>query len=145
LEKFEIDIKWGSYFVVANILTSFSIVLLMLLIDIQSLLYLSNVLAPIFIIQLLYFTIKAIKENKKHDLSRGFRKFFVFIRVFVIYFFVILLLNGSLYTMIGDPSLMFYYRKKNLSEFLIEDNSCENNDTTLNEFIAALKRKFSRS
>ena len=47
--------------------------------------------------------------------------------------------------MIGDPSLMFYYRKKNLSEFLIEDNSCENNDTTLNEFIAALKRKFSRS
>lgn len=117
----------------------------MLLIDIQSLLYLSNVLMPVFIIQFLYFTIKAIRENKKHDLSRGFRKFFVFTRFFVIYFFMVYLLNAGLQTMIDYPSLMFYYHKKNLSEFLVEDNSCENNGTTLNEFMATLKRKFSRS
>ncbi|WP_343584759.1 hypothetical protein [Flavobacterium sp.] len=145
MEKFEIDVKWSSYFIITNIVTSFIIVLLMLLIDIQSLLYLSNVLIPVFIIQFLYFTIKAIRENKKHDLSRGFRKFFVFTRFFVIYFFVVYLLNVGLQTMIDYPSLMFYHRKKNLSEFLIEDSLSENKDITLNEFIISLKRKFNRA
>lgn len=145
MEKFEIDVKWGSYLVIANIITSSILVLLILLIDIQSLLYLSNILIPVFIIQLLYFTIKAIRENKKQDLSKGFRKFFIFIRVFVIYFFMILLLNGSLYTAFSDNFLLFYHRKKDLSEFLIEDNADVNNGITLNEFIATLKRKFARA
>lgn len=117
MEKFEIDVKWGSYLVIANIITSSILVLLILLIDIQSLLYLSNVLIPVFIIQLLYFTIKAIRENKKQDLSKGFRKFFIFIRVFVIYFFMILLLNGSLYTAFSDNFLLFYHQKKTFQNF----------------------------
>jgi hypothetical protein len=142
LEKFEIDMKWGSYFFIVNTLSSIFIVLIMYLINSYSLIYLSDILIPVFIIQLLYFVIKAVAENKKHDLSRGYRKFFVFIRLLVFYFMLVSFSNES--TNIWCFSLLLPYRRKDISELVIEDNSNEDNGITLNEFIVILKRKFSR-
>ncbi|TDO95389.1 hypothetical protein [Flavobacterium sp. 245] len=141
MEKFEIDIKWGSYFFIINTATSIFITLLMSLIDIRSLLYLSNVLIPIFIIQLLYFTIKAFKENNENGLCKGFRKFFVLIRLLVFYFFLISFLNQTSSSDIQYNSLMFSYRKRDLSEFLIDENSNEDYVATFNDFLFFLKRK----
>jgi len=142
LEKFEIDMKWGSYFFIVNTLSSIFIVLIMYLINSYSLIYLSDILIPVFIIQLLYFVIKAVAENKKHDLSRGYRKFFVFIRLLVFYFMLVSFSNES--TNIWCFSLLLPYRRKDISELVIEENSNEDNSITLNEFIVILKRKFSR-
>nr|WP_128414925.1 hypothetical protein [Flavobacterium sp. Root935] len=142
MEKFEIDMKWGSYFFIVNTLSSIFIVLIMYLINSYSLIYLSDILIPVFIIQLLYFVIKAVAENKKHDLSRGYRKFFVFIRLLVFYFMLVSFSNES--TNIWCFSLLLPYRRKDISELVIEDNSNEDNGITLNEFIVILKRKFSR-
>lgn len=113
----------------------------MSLIDIRSLLYLSNVLIPIFIIQLLYFTIKAFKENNENGLCKGFRKFFVLIRLLVFYFFLISFLNQTSSSDIQYNSLMFSYRKRDLSEFLIDENSNEDYVATFNDFLFFLKRK----
>ncbi|MDQ1167970.1 hypothetical protein [Flavobacterium sp. SORGH_AS_0622] len=142
MEKFEIDMKWGSYFFIVNTLSSIFIVLIMYLINSYSLIYLSDILIPVFIIQLLYFVIKAVAENKKHDLSRGYRKFFVFIRLLVFYFMLVSFSNES--TNIWCFSLLLPYRRKDISELVIEENSNEDNGITLNEFIVILKRKFSR-
>ncbi|BDU24039.1 hypothetical protein [Flavobacterium sp. GSB-24] len=142
MEKFEIDMKWGSYFFIVNTLSSIFIVLIMYLINSYSLIYLSDILIPVFIIQLLYFVIKAVAENKKHDLSRGYRKFFVFIRLLVFYFMLVSFSNES--TNIWCFSLLLPYRRKDISELVIEEDSNEDNGITLNEFIVILKRKFSR-
>lgn len=146
LEKFEIDIKWGSYFFIVNTLSSIFIVLIMYLINSYSLIYLIDILIPVFIIQLVYFVIKAVAENKKYDLSRGYRKFFVFIRLLVFYYLLTLFLNGSGITNTNSLYLSLFvpYREKDISELLTEEDLNENNVITLNEFITALKRKFSR-
>lgn len=145
MEKFEIDIKWGSCLFIVNTATSVFITLLISLIDIRSLQYLSNILIPIFIIQLVYFTIKAFRENRSYGLSKGFRKFFVFIRLFTFYFFLMSFLNrGGTTADINYASVLFPYRKKDLSEFLIDENPSDNG-ITLDEFIYTLKRKFNRS
>lgn len=144
MEKFEIEVKWGSYLLIINTATSIVIAFLMFLIDSNSLRYLSNILILIFIIQLLYFTVKAFKENRRYGLSKGFRKFFVFIRLFTFYIFLMALLDGNFGTSIWSPSLLSPYRKKDLSEFLIDENPSDNG-ITLDEFIYILKRKFNRS
>ncbi|MET3028321.1 hypothetical protein ABXT06_16700 [Flavobacterium sp. UW10123] len=146
MEKFEIDIKWGSYLFIASTATSMAILFLMLLVDFKSLRYLPNILILVFIVQLIYFTIKAISENKKNDLSKGYRKFFVFVRLLMFFYLLTLFLNGSSITSTGSwyLSLFVPYREKDISE-LVEDNSIENNGITLNEFMATIKRKFSRS
>lgn len=141
MEKFEIDIKWGSYFFIINTAISNFIALLMFLIDVRCLLHLSNILIPIFIIQLLYFTIKAFRENNENGLSKGFRKFFVFIRVLISYFFLMSFVNWAPSIGIDYSSLLIYHRKKDLSEFLIDEDSNEDYSTTLNDFIFMLKRK----
>lgn len=141
MEKFEIDIKWGSYFFIINTASTLFIALLMFLIDVRSLLYLSNILIPIFIIQLLYFTIKAFRENNENGLSKGFRKFFVFIRVLLFYFFLMSFVNWAPSIGVNYSSLLIYHRKKDLSEFLIDEDSNEDYSTTLNDFIFMLKRK----
>jgi len=140
LEKFEIDMKWGSYFFIVNTLSSIFIVLIIYLINSYSLIYLSDILIPVFIIQLLYFVIKAVAENKKYDLSRGYRKFFVFIRLLVFYFMLVSFSDGR--TNIWCFSILLPYRRKDISELVIEENSNEDNGITLNEFIVILKRKF---
>lgn len=147
MEKFEIDVKWGSYLFIANTATSILIALLLYVIDSYSLIYLSYVLISVFTVQLLYFTIKAISENKKNDLSKGYRKFFVFVRVLVFFYLLTLFLNGSSITSTGSwyLSLFVPYREKDISELLVEDDPIENNGITLNEFIIALKRKFHRA
>ncbi|WP_338841714.1 hypothetical protein [Flavobacterium ginsenosidimutans] len=147
MEKFEIDIKWGSYLFIANAVVSIVISLLMLLVDYQSLRYLSNILILVFIIQLIYFTIKAISENKKNDLSKGYRKFFVFVRLLMFFYLLTSFLNGNAITETDSwyLSLFVPYRKKDIAELLVEDDPKEYNGITLNEFIIALKRKFSRS
>lgn len=140
MEKFEIDMKWGSYFFIVNTLSSIFIVLIIYLINSYSLIYLSDILIPVFIIQLLYFVIKAVAENKKYDLSRGYRKFFVFIRLLVFYFMLVSFSDGR--TNIWCFSILLPYRRKDISELVIEENSNEDNGITLNEFIVILKRKF---
>ncbi|MCV2485520.1 hypothetical protein OD917_11330 [Flavobacterium sp. SH_e] len=146
MEKFEIDIKWGSYLFIANAAISIVISLLMLLVDYQSLRYLSNILILVFIVQLIYFTIKSISENNKNGLSKGYRKFFVFVRLLMFFYLLTSFLNGSAITSTGSwyLSLFVPYREKDISELLVEDDPKENNGITLNEFIVALKRKFSR-
>ncbi|WDF63392.1 hypothetical protein [Flavobacterium sp. KACC 22763] len=143
MEKFEIDVKWGSYLFIINAATSILIALLMFLIDIRSLLYLSNVLIPVFIVQLLYFSIRDFKENRKYGLSKGFRKFFAFVRVLAMYFILVSFSDGR-----GNMwcfSLLLPYRKKDVSELSADVDSIEDDGITLNEFMATLKRKFSRS
>ncbi len=141
MEKFEIDIKWGSYFFIINTASTIFIALLMSLIDIRSLLYLSNFIIPVFIIQLLYFTIKAFKENNENGLSKGFRKFFVFIRLLVFYFMLASYLNGISRANVWCTSIFFPYRNRDLSEFLIDEDSEEDYVVTLNDFLFMLKRK----
>ncbi|SHG56998.1 hypothetical protein [Flavobacterium defluvii] len=141
MEKFEIDLKWGSYLFIANMVSTICIVLLIFLINSYSFIYLSDILIPIFIIQLIYFTIKAIRENRKYDLSKGFRKIFVFTRLLVFYFMLISFSDGR--TNIWCFSLLLPYRKKDISE-LIQDDSNEEDEITLKEFMVRLKRKFSR-
>lgn len=142
MEKFEIDVKWGSYFFIINVATSILIALLMFLIDIRSLLYLSNVLMPIFIIQLLYFSIRAFKENRKFGLSKGFRKIFVFVRVLTLYLMLASFSDGR--ANMWCFSLLLPYRKKDVSELSAEVDFIEDEGITLNEFIVFLKRKFNR-
>lgn len=146
MEKFEIDIKWGSYLFVTYTATSIVISLLMLLVAYDSLGYLSNVLLVLFIVQLIYFTIKAISENKKNDLSKGYRKFFVFIRLLFFYYLLTSFLNGSAITNTGSWYLSLFtpYREKDISELISEDDP-NDNGITLNEFMSALKRKFARA
>lgn len=142
MEKFEIDIKWGSYFFIVNMTISIIIMLLMYLINNCSLVYLSDFLIPLFIAQLIYFTIKAVRENNKYDLNKGFRKIFVFVRLLVFYFMLISFSDGR--TNIWCFSLLLPYRKKDISE-LVENDSNRDDEITLKEFIVRLKRKFSRS
>lgn len=147
MEKFEIDIKWGSYLFIANTVSTICIVLLILLINSYSLIYIHDFLIPIFIIQLIYFTIKAVRENKKYDLSKGFRKVFVLVRVFTFYFLLIFFSNTTTTTddLNSSVLIMFLpYRTKDISE-LIEDDSNGDDTITLKDFIIKLKRKFSRS
>ncbi|WP_343696055.1 hypothetical protein [Flavobacterium sp.] len=144
MEKFEIDIKWGSYLFIVNVVSSICIILVICLIDINSLEYLYNILIPLFVLQLIYFTVKAIIENNKYDLSKGFRKIFVFVRLLVFYY--LLAMFPSATTNDTNSSIFFLflpYRKKDISE-LIQDDSNEEDEITLKEFIFKLKRKFSR-
>ncbi|MDQ6471190.1 hypothetical protein RB619_11100 [Flavobacterium sp. LHD-80] len=145
MEKFEIDLKWGSYFFLINTATSILITLLMSLVDIGSLQYLSNILIPIFIIQLLYFSIKVLKENKRYNLSKGFRKILVFIRFLVFYFMLSSCVNGISNVYFPCFPSLFPYRDKDISEFLIDENSNEDYVVTLNDFLFMLKRKLSRA
>ncbi|MDR6764071.1 putative membrane protein [Flavobacterium sp. 2755] len=142
MEKFEIDIKWGSYFFIVNMTISIIIMLLMYLINSYSLVYLSDFLIPLFIVQLIYFTIKAVRENNKYDLNKGFRKIFVFVRLLVFYFMLISFSDGR--TNIWCFSLLLPYRKKDISE-LVENDSNRDDEITLKEFMVRLKRKFSRT
>ena len=144
MERYEIDIKWGSYFFVANLIVSTIITLFMFLIDRQSLRYFDNVIVMVLIILLFYFTIKAIRENKKYGLSRGYRKFFVFIRLLTFFFLLASFLNGSAITSTSSwyLSLFVPYREKDISELLVEDGP--DKGITLNEFIISIKRKFAR-
>ncbi|WP_128414772.1 hypothetical protein [Flavobacterium sp. Root186] len=141
MEKFEIDIKWGSYLFITNAVSTICIVLLMFLTNSYSLIYLYDILIPVFIVQLIYFIIKAISENNKHHLNKGFRKIFVFVRLLAFYFMLISFSDGR--TNIWCFSLLLPYRKKDISE-LVEDHPIEDNDITLKDFIVSLKRKFSR-
>jgi hypothetical protein len=145
LEKFEIDIKWGSYLFITYMASSTVISILMLLVDYDSLRYLSNVLILLFIVQLIYFTSKAISENKKNDLSRGFKKLFVFVRLLFFFYLLMSFLNGSAITNTGSWYLSLFtpYREKDISE-LIADDDPNDNGITINEFVAELKRKFAR-
>lgn len=117
----------------------------MYLINSYSLVYLSDFLIPLFIVQLIYFTIKAVRENNKYDLSKGFRKIFVFVRLLVFYY--LLAMFPSTPTNDTNSSIFFLflpYRKKDISE-LVEDDSNRDDEITLKEFIVRLKRKFSRT
>ncbi|WP_125718306.1 hypothetical protein [Flavobacterium ustbae] len=141
MEKFEIDVKWGSYLFIANIIASIFIALLMLLIDRDSIKY---VIVLVALFQLVYFTNKAIRENKKYGLSRGYRKFFVFIRLLTFFFLLGSFLNGNAITSTSSwyLSLFVPYREKDISELLVEDGP--DKGITLNEFIISIKRKFAR-
>jgi len=143
LEKFEIYIKWGSYLFITNVAASIVISLLILLVDYNSLRYLSNILILVFIVQLIYFTTKALKENKKYGLSKGFRKFFVFTRIIGVYFLFFGVIEESrLHS--SNSFISHPFIKEDLPELFIKDESNEYRGITLNEFIATLKRKFSR-
>jgi hypothetical protein len=140
LEKFEIDMKWGSYLFMANIIASIFIALLMFLIDRNSTAYIIILVA---VFQLFYFTIKAIRENKKHGLSKGVRKIFVFFRVLIFSYLLSSFLRMTSEVDAQPFSLLFPHRKKNLSEFLIEEDLDEREGITLNDLIPKFK-KFAR-
>lgn len=145
MEKFEVDIKWGSYFFIANLTISIIIVLLMCLINIYSLVYLSDFLIPLFIVQLIYFTVKAIRENNKYHLNKGFRKIFIFVRLLVFYYLLAMFSNTTTNESSSSTFFLFLpYRKKDISE-LVENDSNRDDEITLKEFIIRLKRKFSRA
>jgi hypothetical protein len=87
LEKFEIDVKWASYFVIVNVIVSivvalFAVVFFSLSFEERyNTKFVSSVLIMFFVIQLFYFVRKAIKENKKIKQLESFQKcqfFFVF-------------------------------------------------------------------
>jgi c-di-AMP phosphodiesterase-like protein len=109
LEKFEIDMKWGSYLFMANIIASIFIALLMFL-D-------RNSIAHIII--------------------------FVFFRVLIFSYLLSSFLRMTSEVDAQPFSLLFPHRKKNLSEFLIEDDLDEREGITLNDLIPKFK-KFAR-
>lgn len=88
---------------------------------------------------------KAIRENKEYDLSKGFRKIFVFLRILMFYFFLTSFLNATTNGNFWCASLLFPYRKKDLSELLLEDNPNENGFVTLDDFIISLKIRFTKT
>ncbi|CAC9972556.1 hypothetical protein FLAPXU55_00232 [Flavobacterium panici] len=114
----------------------------MFLINSYSLIYLYDFLIPVFIIQLIYFTVKAIIENNKYDLNKGFRKIFVFVRLLVFYYLLAMFPSST--TNDTNSSIFFLflpYRKKDISE-LVEDDSNRDDEITLKEFMVRLKRSF---
>ncbi|MES2574593.1 MAG: hypothetical protein V4572_06600 [Bacteroidota bacterium] len=133
LEKFEIDIKWGSYFVIVNLIISITIALFILVIfptsfeDRYNSKFLSSFLIMLFVIQLFYFVRKAIKENKKYQTIRFFAKVSIFLRVLCFYSFIVSLKYISPQITSLELNSILKYRKNNLSEFLIDDDEMKEN------------------
>lgn len=149
MEKFEIDVKWASYFVIVNVIVSNAVVLLAVVffsIDYENRYYsgfISRILILFFVIQLFYFVRKAIKENNEHRTIRIFSKVSIFLRILCFYFFIISLKNISPeITSLGLNSIL-QYRKNNLSEFLIDENDLEDNKSNwLNDLVIVINRRF---
>ncbi len=138
MKKFEIEIKWGSFFLIVNTITSIFITLLICLAD--SLRYLSNALVTIFVVQLFYFTIKAVKENRNYGLSKGFRKFFVFVRVTGVYLLFLAIIQESRLSSLGSSSHPF--TKEDLPVLFVEESPEEYKSITLKGFVASLRKFF---
>ncbi|MFB9077932.1 hypothetical protein ACFFLS_04600 [Flavobacterium procerum] len=141
MEKFEIDIKWASYFLITNIVTTIFIIALICLIDFYSLRYLPDILAPVFIMQLFYFTIKAIRENDENGLSKGFRKFFVFFRLLTFYLMLAPFLSGGNNGSFWCFSLLFPYRKRDVSELSKEIDFIEEEGMSSSDLLAIFKKR----
>jgi hypothetical protein len=151
LEKFEIDVKWASYFVIVNIIVSIVVTLFVVVFfslsfeDGYSTKFVSNVLIMLFVIQLFYFVRKAIKENKKHQTIRAFAKVSIFFRVLGLYLFISCSINQSPYSSSWSNYFNLQYRKNNLSEFLIDEDEIKDNKSNwLNDLVIVINRRFSR-
>ncbi|MFV8345230.1 hypothetical protein [Flavobacterium sp. ZB4P13] len=151
MEKFEIDLKWASYFVIVNVIVSIVVALLAVVFfslsseESHNTKFASNVLIMLFIIQLFYFVRKAIKENKKHQTIRIFSKVSIFFRVLGFYIFIVSLKYISPHITSLELNSILQYRKNNLSEFLIEEDEIKHNKSNwLNDVVIVINRRFSR-
>jgi membrane protease YdiL (CAAX protease family) len=151
LEKFEIDVKWASYFVIVNVIVSivvalFAVVFFSLSFEERyNTKFVSSVLIMFFVIQLFYFVRKAIKENKKNQTIRIFSKVSIFFRVLGFYIFIVSLKYISPHITSLELNSILQYRKNNLSEFLIEEDEIKNNKSNwLNDVVIVINRRFSR-
>lgn len=151
LEKFEIDIKWASYFVIVNVLVS-NIVVLFAVVFFSSNYenrynskIVFNFLIIFFVIQLFYFVRRAIKENKEHQRILIFSKVSIFWRVLVFYLFIVSLKYISVEITSLELNSILQYRKNNLSEFLIEEDEIKNNKSNwLNDFVIVINQRFAK-
>ncbi len=151
LEKFEIDVKWASYFVIVNVIVSnvvalFAVVFFSLSFeDRYNTKFVSSVLILFFVIQLFYFVRKAIKENKKHQTIRAFIKVSIFFRVLGFYLYIIFLINYSPVSSWDTNFVNLQCRKNDLSEFLIDEDEIKDNKSNwLNDVVIAINRRFSK-
>jgi len=151
LEKFEIDIKWASYFVIVNVLVS-NIVVLFAVVFFSSNYenrynskIVFNFLIIFFVIQLFYFVRRAIKENKEHQRILIFSKVSIFWRVLVFYLFIVSLKYISVEITSLELNSILQYRKNNLSEFLIEEDEIKDNKSNwLNDFVIVINQRFAK-
>ncbi|TDE46909.1 hypothetical protein E0I26_02140 [Flavobacterium rhamnosiphilum] len=151
MEKFEIDLKWASYFVIVNVIVSIVVALLAVVFfslsseESHNTKFASNVLIMLFIIQLFYFVRKAIKENKKHQTIRIFSKVSIFFRVLGFYLCIVFLINYSPVSSWDTNFVNLQCRKNDLSEFLIDEDEIKDNKSNwLNDLVIAINRRFSR-
>ncbi len=148
LEKFEIELKWASYFLIVNTIIAIVVTVFMLVFFLLSLenSYDSK-FSSIFIIILLgiqffYFVRKAIKENKEHQAIRFFSKLAILFRVLGLFIWLKYLVSISPISVL-DSYFVIENKKKNLSEYLVdEDDLIYNNSNWLNDFVIILSRKF---
>lgn len=115
--KFEIDLKWASYFFIVNVLVSIVVALFAVVFFFVSYEgrfnsgFITNLLLLFFAIELFYFVRKAIKENKEHRRIRFFSKVSIFFRVLVFYFFNIFLMSQSTKNGSFEDYFILYHRK----------------------------------
>jgi len=151
LEKFEIDLKWASYLVIVNVLVSNTVALFAIVFfffsfeDRHTKNSLSIVLIMFFVIQLLYFVRKAIKENKKHQTIRFFSKVSIFMRILCFYIFIISLKFISPKVTSLEINSILRYRKNNLLEFLVDDDEIKDNKSNwLNDLVITINTRFGK-
>lgn len=149
MEKFEIEVKWASYFIIVNaivmnIIALFGVVFFSLSFeDRYNTKFMSNFIVVSFIIQLFYFVRKAIKDNKEHQTIRFLAKMSIFFRVLSLYIFMSYLLNQVSDCSPWKNYFNFPIRKNNLSEFLIEDDEVkENTSNWLNDLVVTINKRF---
>lgn len=152
MEKFEIDIKWASYFIIVNVIVSIAVALFAVVFfsisfeDRYNTKFASSLLIMLFVIQLFYFVRKAIKENKEHRTINFLSKVSIFFRVLGLYLIINCIINQSSDS--TNPWVNYInleYRKNNLSEFLIEaDEIKQNKSNWLNDLVIAINRRFSK-
>lgn len=151
MEKFEIDIKWGSYLVIVNVLVSNIVVLFAVVFFSSNYEYrynskiVFNFLIIFFVIQLFYFVRRAIKENKEHQKILILSKVSIFWRVLVFYLFIVSLKYISVEITSLELNSILQYRKNNLSEFLIEEDEIKDNKSNwLNDFVIVINQRFAK-
>ncbi len=131
MERFEIELKWATYFAIVNLIVMSSLCLLALVFPLsilenhqnsievhQDSVFVIKCLVGIYLVQLFYFTRKAIKEYKKHTIISLYYQLDILLWVFSVS-----LVLQFLVSPMGHSNLYFENIKRNLSEFLIEEES----------------------
>ena len=139
IEKFEIDLKYGSYLFISNGISS-------LFLTFWALLFFRNdfvfqLILIIFSVQFVCFYVKTIIEKNKIQKLETFNKVIVFFRAFGIYLIFISLFSQS--NQLINNNYFLQNRNKKISELLVNEGDLKDNKSNLViDFIKNLKQMF---